>query len=199
MEPECLKHDTMRVLDGRATAKLIKEEIAQEVSQMTASGHAQPHLAAVLVGDDPASQTYVGAKVRACEQVGFKSTLVKMEASTSEQELLDKVAELNAQDDLHGFIVQLPLPGHIDGQKVLEAIDPTKDVDGFHPVNVGKMVLGLPCFLPATPYGILQLLERNDIKTSGKHCVVILCFGHLIPRTLTETIGKRCLKKGSLC
>ncbi|NNC83317.1 MAG: bifunctional methylenetetrahydrofolate dehydrogenase/methenyltetrahydrofolate cyclohydrolase FolD [Flavobacteriales bacterium] len=163
----------MRVLDGRATAKAIKEEIAEEVQEMVAKGMTRPHLAAVLVGDDPASQTYVGAKVKACEQVGFKSSLVELPNETSEEDLLKKVEELNRQDDLHGFIVQLPLPDHIDGQKVLEAIDPSKDVDGFHPVNVGKMVLGLPCFLPATPYGILQLLERNDIKTTGKHCVVI--------------------------
>lgn len=163
----------MQLLDGKATAEVIKEEIAQAVANRINSGKSRPHLAAVLVGDDGASQTYVNAKVKACQRVGFKSSLVRLPASISEKELLDRVAELNEDNDIDGFIVQLPLPGHIDGQKVLEAIDPQKDVDGFHPVNVGKMVLGLPCFLPATPYGILQLLERNGIKTTGKHCVVI--------------------------
>lgn len=163
----------MKILDGRATAEIIKTEIADEVEKLVTSGGKRPHLAAVLVGDDGASQTYVNAKVKACEKVGFQSTLVKLSSETTEEELLEQVAQLNADDSLHGFIVQLPLPDHIDGQKILEAIDPNKDVDGFHPMNVGKMVLGLPCFLPATPYGILQLLDRNDIKTSGKHCVVI--------------------------
>ncbi|NND94311.1 MAG: bifunctional methylenetetrahydrofolate dehydrogenase/methenyltetrahydrofolate cyclohydrolase FolD [Flavobacteriales bacterium] len=163
----------MKILDGRATAEIIKTEIADEVEKLVSSGGKRPHLAAVLVGDDGASQTYVNAKVKACEKVGFQSTLVKLSSETTEEELLEQVAQLNADDSLHGFIVQLPLPDHIDGQKILEAIDPNKDVDGFHPMNVGKMVLGLPCFLPATPYGILQLLDRNDIKTSGKHCVVI--------------------------
>lgn len=163
----------MKILDGKATSAAIKEEIAQEVESRVAKGLRRPHLAAILVGDDGASQTYVNAKVKACERVGFESTLVKLPASTTEEELLAKVDELNQDPQIHGFIVQLPLPEGIDGQRVLEAIDPDKDVDGFHPTNVGKMVLGLPCFLPATPYGILQLLERNEIKTSGKHCVVI--------------------------
>jgi methylenetetrahydrofolate dehydrogenase (NADP+)/methenyltetrahydrofolate cyclohydrolase len=163
----------MLILDGKATAEVIKEEIAQAVELRIASGKSRPHLAAILVGEDGASQTYVNAKVKACKRVGFESSLVSLPSSISEKELLDHVAELNENEAIDGFIVQLPLPSHIDGQKVLEAIDPTKDVDGFHPVNVGKMVLGLPCFLPATPYGILQLLERNGIKTTGKHCVVI--------------------------
>lgn len=163
----------MLILDGKATSEAIKEEIAQAVEVRRASGKSRPHLAAVLVGDDGASQTYVNAKVKACKRVGFESSLVSFPSTVSEKELLDRVADLNADDDIDGFIVQLPLPEHIDGQKVLEAIDPSKDVDGFHPINVGKMVLGLPCFLPATPYGILQLLERNGIKTTGKHCVVI--------------------------
>jgi len=163
----------MLILDGRATAEAIKEEIAQAVEKRIASGKSRPHLAAILVGEDGASQTYVNAKVKACKRVGFESSLVSLPSSISEKELLDRVAELNEDVAIDGFIVQLPLPSHIDGQKVLEAIDPSKDVDGFHPVNVGRMVLGLPCFLPATPYGILQLLERNGIKTTGKHCVVI--------------------------
>jgi methylenetetrahydrofolate dehydrogenase (NADP+)/methenyltetrahydrofolate cyclohydrolase len=163
----------MKILDGRATAASIKEELAQEVENRISKGLRKPHLAAILVGDDGASQTYVNAKVKACQQVGYESTLVRMPSSTSEKELLSQVDELNKDVDIDGFIVQLPLPDGVDGQKVLEAIDPAKDVDGFHPVNVGKMVLGLSCFLPATPYGILQLLERNDIQTTGKHCVVI--------------------------
>ena len=163
----------MQLLDGKATAEAIKVEIAQAVEQRVKAGKSRPHLAAILVGDDGASQTYVNAKVKACARVGFESTLVSMPDTTTEDELLAKVKDLNEDHDIDGFIVQLPLPKGIDGQKVLEAIDPNKDVDGFHPVNVGKMVLGLPGFLPATPYGILQLLERNNIATSGKHCVVI--------------------------
>jgi len=163
----------MKVLDGRATAAIIKEEIALAVRERIANGGTRPHLAAVLVGDDAASQTYVNAKVKACARVGFESSLIQLPETATEFELLERVAELNADDDIDGFIVQLPLPDHINSQRILETIDPSKDVDGFHPVNVGKMVLGLPCFLPATPYGILQLLERNEIATQGKHCVVI--------------------------
>jgi len=163
----------MRILSGKETAEAIKKEIALAVEKRMSAGKSRPHLAAVLVGDDGASQTYVNAKVKACKRVGFESSLVSLPASVTEVELLERVAELNNDDDIDGFIVQLPLPAHINGQRILEAIDPRKDVDGFHPVNVGKMVLGLPCFLPATPYGILQLLERNNIKTTGKHCVVI--------------------------
>lgn len=163
----------MRILSGKETAEGIKREIAAEVNARISAGKSRPHLAAILVGDDGASQTYVNAKVKACAQVGFESSLVKLDASISEAELLAKVKELNEDSRIHGFIVQLPLPDHISDQKVIEAVSPQKDVDGFHPLNVGRMVLGLPCFLPATPYGILQLLQRNKIATEGKHCVVV--------------------------
>jgi len=162
-----------KLLNGKELARTIKDEIRDEVIQMIADGKRAPHLAAVLVGNDGASETYVGHKVKSCDYVGFKSTLVRMDAEVSEQELLDKIEELNKQDDLDGYIVQLPLPKHIDVQKITQAIDPDKDVDGFHPVNVGKMAQNLPTYLPATPYGILQLLERNDIETSGKECVIL--------------------------
>ena len=162
-----------KLLNGKELARTIKDEIRDEVIQMIADGKRAPHLAAVLVGNDGASETYVGHKVKSCDYVGFKSTLVRMDADVSEQELLDKIEELNKQDDLDGYIVQLPLPKHIDVQKITQAIDFNKDVDGFHPVNVGKMAQNLPTYLPATPYGILQLLERNDIETSGKECVIL--------------------------
>jgi len=148
-------------------------EIAEEVKKIKAAGGKIPHLAAVLVGNDGGSETYVAHKVKACEQVGFNSTLVRFDADVSEDELLAKVDDLNNDPDIDGFIVQLPLPDHISENKVIEAIDPTKDVDGFHPVNVGKMVVGLPSFVSATPYGIMELLKRYDIETSGKKCVVI--------------------------
>lgn len=163
----------MKILDGKATADQIKLEIAAEVEKMTAEGKKRPHLAAILVGDDGASQTYVGHKEKACAQVGFKSTLLRLPAETTEEYLLSEIAKINADSDIDGLIVQLPLPKHINEQRVIEAIDPEKDVDGFHPVNVGKMVLGLPTFISATPWGILELINRYGIETSGKHCVII--------------------------
>jgi len=161
------------ILDGKKTSDEIKEEIAREVEKIKQSGGKIPHLAAVLVGDDAASETYVNAKVKACEKVGFKSSLFRFSNTISEEELLQKIEELNNDDDLDGFIVQLPLPEHIDEQKVKEAVAPHKDVDGFHPANVGRMALNLPTFISATPYGILQLIERYNIETSGKNCVVL--------------------------
>ncbi len=163
----------MRILNGKETAESIKLEIAEEVKARLAAGKSRPHLAAVLVGENGASLTYVNAKVKACAKVGFESTLVKLDADISEEDLLKEVHKLNDDPSIHGFIVQLPLPDHIDDQRIIEAVSPEKDVDGFHPLNVGRMVLGLPCFLPATPYGILQLLEKNDIQTEGKHCLVL--------------------------
>ena len=163
----------MKLIDGKALANTIKEEIAVEVAALKEKGEKTPHLAAVLIGDDPASAVYVRNKVRACEKVGFKSTLVRRDADTSEAEVLQIVKELNEDPDIDGFIVQLPLPKHIDEEKVNLAIDPKKDVDGFHPMNVGRMALGLPSYLPATPFGIMQMLDRYEIETSGKHCVVI--------------------------
>ena len=163
----------MQLIDGKATAAKIKEEIAQEVEQIVAAGGKRPHLAAVLVGHDGGSETYVKNKVLACEACGFKSTLIRYEDDITEQELLDCVAKLNADDDVDGFIVQLPLPKHIDEQKIIEAIDYRKDVDGFHPINVGRMAIGLPCFISATPRGILTLLRRYNIETRGKKCVVL--------------------------
>lgn len=163
----------MQLLDGKALANTIKEEIAVEVTQLKEAGGKTPHLAAVLIGGDPASAVYVRNKVRACEKVGFKSTLVQRDADTSEEEVLAIVQQLNEDPDIDGFIVQLPLPKHINEEKVNLAIDPKKDVDGFHPMNVGRMALGLPSYLPATPFGIMQMLDRYEIETSGKHCVVI--------------------------
>lgn len=163
----------MNILDGKATSAQIKEEIALAVEAIKSKGGKIPHLAAVLVGEDGASQTYVNAKVKACQKVGFESTLVQLPANTTEAELLEKIDELNQHPTIDGFIVQLPLPSHIDESKVIDAIDPAKDVDGFHPMNIGKMVLNKDTFLPATPFGILQLLDRYQIETSGKHCVVI--------------------------
>lgn len=161
------------IIDGKATAATIKAEIAQEVAAIVAAGGKRPHLAAILVGNDGGSETYVKNKVLACEACGFDSTLIRMEESVSEQELLDKIAELNADEGVDGFIVQLPLPKHIDEDKVIEAIDYKKDVDGFHPINVGRMGIGLPCFISATPLGILTLLQRYNIETRGKKCVVV--------------------------
>ncbi|ABG58983.1 bifunctional 5,10-methylenetetrahydrofolate dehydrogenase/5,10-methenyltetrahydrofolate cyclohydrolase [Cytophaga hutchinsonii] len=163
----------MQLLDGKITSDQIKEELKTKVEAIKAKGGKIPHLAAVLVGDSGAAVTYVNAKVKACELVGFKSTLVKLPETITEADLLAKVAEINADKDIDGYIVQLPLPKHIDEQKVTEAISPDKDVDGFHPTSLGRMVLNLPTYLPATPYGIMQLLERNGIETSGKHCVVM--------------------------
>ncbi|MBQ8047941.1 MAG: bifunctional methylenetetrahydrofolate dehydrogenase/methenyltetrahydrofolate cyclohydrolase FolD [Prevotella sp.] len=163
----------MQLIDGKATASAIKTQIAAEVQQIVAQGGKRPHLAAVLVGHDGGSETYVRNKVLACEECGFKSTLIRFEDDVTEEELLGCVAKLNADADVDGFIVQLPLPRHIDEQKVTEAIDPKKDVDGFHPVNVGRMAIGLPCFISATPLGILTLLRHYGIQTSGKKCVVL--------------------------
>ena len=163
----------MTLIDGKATAAAIKQEIAEEVREMTARGCKRPHLAAILVGHDGGSETYVKNKVIACEACGFTSTLIRMEDDVTEEELLEKVAQLNADDDVDGFIVQLPLPRHIDEQKVIMAIDYRKDVDGFHPINVGRMAIGLPCFISATPLGILTLLRRYNVATSGKKCVIL--------------------------
>ena len=163
----------MQLIDGKNTAARIKEEIAEEVKAIIASGGKQPHLAAVLVGHDGGSETYVKNKVLACEACGFKSTLIRYEEDVTEEELLACVDRLNTDDDVDGFIVQLPLPQHIDEQKIIEAIDYRKDVDGFHPVNVGRMAIGLPCFISATPLGILTLLQRYEIATSGKKCVIL--------------------------
>jgi methylenetetrahydrofolate dehydrogenase (NADP+)/methenyltetrahydrofolate cyclohydrolase len=163
----------MLLLDGKKLADELKSEIKTEVDQLVSQGKKQPHLAAILVGTDGGSLTYVGHKVKACEQVGFKSTMLHFDSAMTEAELLQEVAKLNADPDVDGFIVQLPLPVHISADKVIMAIDPSKDVDGFHPVNVGKVTLGLPAFVSATPLGITKILERYNIETSGKHCVVI--------------------------
>ncbi len=163
----------MQLIDGNKTAKAIKAEIAQEVKDIVAKGGKQPHLAAILVGHDGGSETYVAYKIKDCEEVGFKSSMIRYEDDVTEAELLAKVEELNNDDDVDGFIVQLPLPKHISEQKIIEAIDANKDVDGFHPVNVGRMVIGLPAFVSATPDGIVELIKRHGIETSGKDCVVI--------------------------
>lgn len=163
----------MQLIDGKATAAALKAEIAQEVDTIVKNGGKRPHLAAVLVGHDGGSETYVKNKVLACEQCGFKSTLIRFEDNVTEAELLDCVNKLNADADVDGFIVQLPLPKHIDEQRIIEAVDYRKDVDGFHPINVGRMAIGLPCFISATPLGILTLLKRYDIPTSGKKCVIL--------------------------
>lgn len=163
----------MILLDGRTTSEQIKKEITEKVEEIVRQGRKRPHLAAILVGEDGASQTYVNNKEKTCGQVGFKSTIVRMDETTSEERLLEEIRRFNEDSDVDGLIVQLPLPKHIDEQRVIEAIDPRKDVDGFHPVNVGKMVLGLPSYISATPDGIMELLERYKIETSGKHCVII--------------------------
>ena len=163
----------MQIIDGKAVAAAIKKEIAAEVENNIANGGKRPHLAAILVGHDGGSETYVANKVKACEECGFTSTLIRYEADVTEKELLAKVDELNNDNDVDGFIVQLPLPKHIDEQKITEAIDYRKDVDGFHPVNAGRLAIGLPCFLSATPNGIMELLARYNIDTKGKKCVVL--------------------------
>ena len=163
----------MQLIDGKAIAEQVKQEIAAQVAEMVANGQKRPHLAAILVGHDGGSETYVANKVKACEVCGFTSTLIRFEADITEEELLAKVKELNEDDDVDGFIVQLPLPKHINEQHVIEAIDYRKDVDGFHPINVGRMNIGLPCFVSATPNGILELLKRYNIETKGKKCVVL--------------------------
>jgi len=163
----------MKILDGKKTSLTIQQELAQKVEEKVSKGLKRPHLAAILVGDDGPSQTYVNAKVKACDRIGFKSTLINLESTISEEKLLNKIHDLNTDNDVDGFIVQLPLPDHIDESKVTLAIDPKKDVDGFHPMNVGNMTLGLPAFLPATPNGVIELLKRYDIETESKNCVVI--------------------------
>ena len=163
----------MTVLDGKKTSNDIKNEIAEKVKLLKKNGYRAPHLAAVIVGNDGASLTYVGSKVRACERIGFESTLISLEESISEDDLLKKVNDLNKNDKIDGYIVQLPLPKHIDSQKILMAVDPNKDVDGFHPTNFGKMALNLPTFISATPHGIMELLKRYNVQTEGKHTVVI--------------------------
>ena len=163
----------MKILDGKNTSLQIQQELAQKVNEKVGKGLKRPHLAAILVGDDGPSQTYVNAKVKACDRIGFESTLIKLESDISEESLLNKIYDLNLNKEVDGFIVQLPLPNHIDESKVTLAIDPKKDVDGFHPMNVGNMTLGLPAYLPATPNGVIELLKRYDIETEGKNCVVI--------------------------
>ena len=180
----------MQLLDGKKTAEEIKGEIATEVQKIKDNGGKVPHLAAVIVGTDGASLTYVGSKVRSCQQIGFDSTLVSLEETISEEELLEKIKELNADDNLDGYIVQLPLPKHIDEQKILMAIDPNKDVDGFHPANFGKMALEMETFLPATPFGIMQLLERYKVETSGKHTVVI-GRSHIVGRPMSILMSRK--------
>lgn len=163
----------MELLDGKYASSKLKEQIKKEVDEWTGNGGKIPHLAAVLVGEDGASKTYVESKVRSCKEVGFKSSLIKLDAETKEEELIAVIHQLNNDDDVDGFIVQLPLPKHLDEEKITTLIDPKKDVDGFHPVNVGRMALGQPAYISATPYGIVQLLEMYKIDTEGKHCVVI--------------------------
>ncbi|NMB50854.1 MAG: bifunctional 5,10-methylene-tetrahydrofolate dehydrogenase/5,10-methylene-tetrahydrofolate cyclohydrolase [Bacteroidales bacterium] len=161
------------LINGKEIASLIRQEIAKEVAQIQKEGRNIPHLAAILVGNDPSSQTYVANKVRDCAEVGFRSTLITYDSTVTEDVLLQKIDELNSNADIDGFIVQIPLPRHISENKIIESINPSKDVDGFHPVNIGKMVLGLPGYLPATPYGIIELIKRYKIEVSGKKCVVI--------------------------
>ena len=180
----------MQLLDGRKTAEDIKNEIAAQVQKMKNNGEKVPHLAAVIVGNDGASLTYVGSKVKSCQQIGFESTLVVLPEETSESDLLSKIKELNEDADIDGFIVQLPLPKHIDEQKILMAIDSDKDVDGFHPTNFGKMALDMETFIPATPFGIMQLLERYKIETQGKHTVII-GRSHIVGRPMSILMGRK--------
>ena len=180
----------MIVLDGKKTAQDLKEEIKETVASIKKSGKRAPHLAAVLVGNDGASLTYVGSKVRSCDYVGFDSTLIRLEESTTEEALLKQIAELNQNQDLDGYIVQLPLPKHIDEEKILLAIDPTKDVDGFHPSNFGRMALEMDAFIPATPFGIMELLERYKIETAGKHCVVV-GRSHIVGRPISILLSQK--------
>lgn len=180
----------MQILDGKKVSEDIKNEIAAEVQKMRDNGEKVPHLAAIIVGNDGASLTYVGSKVKACERVGFESTLVKMPSTTSETELLKKIKELNQDDSIDGFIVQLPLPKQIDTQNIIMSIDPSKDVDGFHPENFGKMALDMSTFIPATPFGILELLERYNVTTEGKHTVVI-GRSHIVGRPMSILMGRK--------
>lgn len=180
----------MQLLDGKKTSEDIKEEIALIVKKIKDKGEKVPHLAAIIVGNDGASLTYVASKVKACEKVGFESTLIRLPNTTSEVELLKKIEELNQDDNIDGFIVQLPLPKQIDEQKVIIAIDPSKDVDGFHPENFGKMALDMSTFIPATPFGILELLERYNVETQGKHTVVI-GRSHIVGRPMSILMGRK--------
>lgn len=180
----------MIILDGKQTSAKIKEEIEAQVSVMKQQNKRTPHLAAVLVGTNGASMTYVSAKVKACQLVGFESTLIELSAETTEAQLLNKIEELNNNPEIDGFIVQLPLPKHIDEQKVLMAVDPDKDVDGFHPMNVGRLTLDLPTFISATPYGIMELLERYEIPTSGKH-VVVIGRSHIVGRPMSILMSQK--------
>jgi len=180
----------MTILDGKKTSNDIKDEITLEVNKMKASGEKVPHLAAVIVGNDGASLTYVGSKVRACERVGFKSTMVRLSNTTSEIELLDAIEDLNNNDEIDGFIIQLPLPPQINTQKVLMAVNPDKDVDGFHPMNFGKMALDMSTFIPATPFGILELLDRYGVQTDGKHTVII-GRSHIVGRPMSILMGRK--------
>ncbi|NNE75695.1 MAG: bifunctional methylenetetrahydrofolate dehydrogenase/methenyltetrahydrofolate cyclohydrolase FolD [Pricia sp.] len=180
----------MTILDGKKISNEIKEEIAAEVTQMKERGEKVPHLAAVLVGNDGASLTYVGSKVRSCKKIGFESTLLHLPEETTEAELLQKVHDLNANEDIDGYIVQLPLPSHIDEQKVLMAVNPNKDVDGFHPVNFGKMALDMESFISATPYGIMELLRRYGVETEGKHTVVI-GRSHIVGRPISILMSQK--------
>ena len=180
----------MTILDGKKTSEALKQEIAEEVKQLKTEGKKVPHLAAVLVGDDGASLTYVGSKVKACEQVGFESTLVKLPANISEEALLQEIEKLNANPEINGYIVQLPLPKHINEQKILLAIDPTKDVDGFHPANFGRMALDMEAFIPATPFGIMELLKRYEVPTKGKH-VVVVGRSHIVGRPISILLSQK--------
>lgn len=180
----------MILLDGKKTSADIKEEIALEVTELKDNGHKTPHLAAIIVGNNGASITYVNAKVKACERVGFESTLIRLPEDISEEDLLNEIAVLNVDNDIDGFIVQLPLPKHIDEQKVIMAVHPDKDVDGFHPTNVGKMALNLPTFISATPFGILELLERYHVETSGKH-VVVLGRSHIVGSPMSILLSQK--------
>ena len=180
----------MILLDGKKTSANIKEEIALEVTELKDNGHKTPHLAAIIVGNNGASITYVNAKVKACERVGFESTLIRLPEDISEEDLLNEIAVLNVDNDIDGFIVQLPLPKHIDEQKVIMAVHPDKDVDGFHPTNVGKMALNLPTFISATPFGILELLERYHVETSGKH-VVVLGRSHIVGSPMSILLSQK--------
>ena len=180
----------MILLNGKKTAADIKEEIALEVRELKDNGHKTPHLAAIIVGNNGASITYVNAKVKACERVGFESTLIRLPEEVTENDLLNEIAILNIDNDIDGFIVQLPLPKHIDEQKVLMAVNPEKDVDGFHPTNVGKMALNLPTFISATPFGILELLERYNVETSGKH-VVVLGRSHIVGSPISILLSQK--------
>ena len=180
----------MTILDGKKTSNDLKNEIAEEVKAIKERGEKVPHLAAVLVGNDGASLTYVGSKVRACERIGFESTLIQLPEETTEEELLDHINKLNNNPEIDGYIVQLPLPKHIDEQKVLLAVDPDKDVDGFHPTNFGKMAQDMPVFIPATPFGIMELLKRYNVETSGKHTVVI-GRSHIVGRPMSILMSQK--------